>query len=253
MRLSRDNHSKAPKVTRPSNDLQVLGKRLYSDFSPAQSNATTKKIVPSVLGYRSSAFPSLQPLRQQHAVRPSFLPAREKLLSPGPPTERVVLDSPKESSRPERLVHVGNLSYDVNCQHLKDFMKRAGKVLSVGMPLLPNGMSEGYGTVEYEKPEQAQFAIKELSNQNLMGRQVYIREDSEAEPRFTKPVDPQIAATSVEEDSPFISDEAEKGYGTDISSTHLYLGNLPHAGKIRDPLTYTPSLSSPTSMFQSIS
>jgi RNA recognition motif-containing protein len=41
--------------------------------------------------------------------------------------------------------------------------------------------------VEYATREQAQNAVATLSNQNLMGRLVYVREDREAEPRFTNP------------------------------------------------------------------
>ncbi|KAA8566315.1 hypothetical protein EYC84_008906 [Monilinia fructicola] len=39
--------------------------------------------------------------------------------------------------------------------------------------------------VKYATREQAQQAVNTLSNQNLMGRLVYVREDREAEPRFT--------------------------------------------------------------------
>jgi hypothetical protein len=41
--------------------------------------------------------------------------------------------------------------------------------------------------VEYATREQAQSAVASLSNQNLMGRLVYVREDREAEPRFSAP------------------------------------------------------------------
>ncbi|KAL9019450.1 MAG: hypothetical protein Q9185_003241 [Variospora sp. 1 TL-2023] len=41
--------------------------------------------------------------------------------------------------------------------------------------------------VEYATRDQAQQAVSTLSNQNLMGRLVYVREDREAEPRFTGP------------------------------------------------------------------
>ncbi|KAI5298924.1 hypothetical protein KEM56_003660, partial [Ascosphaera pollenicola] len=45
--------------------------------------------------------------------------------------------------------------------------------------------------VEYATREQAQNAVATLSNQNLMGRLVYVREDREAEPRFTGPPPPR--------------------------------------------------------------
>ena len=41
--------------------------------------------------------------------------------------------------------------------------------------------------MEYATREQAQNAVATLSNQNLMGRLVYVREDREAEPRFSAP------------------------------------------------------------------
>ena len=41
--------------------------------------------------------------------------------------------------------------------------------------------------MEYATREQAQTAVATLSNQNLMGRLVYVREDREAEPRFSNP------------------------------------------------------------------
>ncbi|OMP85031.1 putative RNA-binding protein [Diplodia seriata] len=82
-----------------------------------------------------------------------------------------MMASLRESSQQDRRVYVGNLSYDVKWHHLKDFMRQAGEVL----------------IVEYATREQAQQAVQTLSNQNLMGRLVYVREDREAEPRFTAP------------------------------------------------------------------
>ncbi|OAX81823.1 hypothetical protein ACJ72_03836 [Emergomyces africanus] len=100
-----------------------------------------------------------------------------------------MMQSVRESSQQDRRVYVGNLSYDVKWHHLKDFMRQAGEVLYADVLLLPNGMSKvGVNViVEYATREQAQNAVATLSNQNLMGRLVYVREDREAEPRFTGP------------------------------------------------------------------
>ncbi|KAL7770573.1 hypothetical protein CFE70_000511 [Pyrenophora teres f. teres 0-1] len=91
-----------------------------------------------------------------------------------------MMQSIRDSSQQDRRVYVGNLSYDVKWHHLKDFMRQ-------DVLLLPNGMSKGCGIVEYATREQAQNAVASLSNQNLMGRLVYVREDREAEPRFSAP------------------------------------------------------------------
>ncbi|KAF3352192.1 hypothetical protein VdG1_00673 [Verticillium dahliae VDG1] len=85
----------------------------------------------------------------------------------------------RDSSQQDRRVYVGNLSYDVKWHHLKDFMRQSGEVLFADVLLLPNGI-----IVEYATREQAQNAVATLSNQNLMGRLIYVREDREAEPRF---------------------------------------------------------------------
>ncbi|EWC47997.1 hypothetical protein DRE_02879 [Drechslerella stenobrocha 248] len=101
--------------------------------------------------------------------------------------KEAMMQSVRESSQQDRRVYVGNLSYDVKWHHLKDFMRQAGEVLFADVLLLPNGMSKGCGIVEYATRDQAQNAVNTLSNQNLMGRLVYVREDREAEPRFTGP------------------------------------------------------------------
>ncbi|QPC64086.1 hypothetical protein HYE67_006317 [Fusarium culmorum] len=95
-----------------------------------------------------------------------------------------MMNNIRESSQQDRRVYVGNLSYDVKWHHLKDFMRQAGEVLFADVLLLPNGMSKLCRIVEYATREQAQAAVAQLSNQNLMGRLVYVREDREAEPRF---------------------------------------------------------------------
>ncbi|KAJ6162941.1 hypothetical protein N7497_002920 [Penicillium chrysogenum] len=95
-----------------------------------------------------------------------------------------MMQTVRDSSQQDRRVYVGNLSYDVKWHHLKDFMRQAGEVLFADVLLLPNGMSKGCGIVEYATRDQAQNAVNTLSNQSLMGRLVYVREDRESEPRF---------------------------------------------------------------------
>ncbi|KAK8131000.1 hypothetical protein PG984_007438 [Apiospora sp. TS-2023a] len=87
-----------------------------------------------------------------------------------------MMNNIRDQSQQDRRVYVGNLSYDVKWHHLKDFMRQAGEVLFADVLLLPNGMSKGCGIVEYATRDQAQNAVATLSNQNLMGRLVYVRE-----------------------------------------------------------------------------
>ncbi|KAI9822301.1 MAG: hypothetical protein M1827_000019 [Pycnora praestabilis] len=140
-----------------------------------------------------------------------------------------MMQSLRDSSQQDRRVYVGNLSYDVKWHHLKDFMRQAGEVLFADVLLLPNGMSKGCGIVEYATREQAQQAVNTLSNQNLMGRLVYVREDREAEPRFTGP--PAGGARGGYEQGP-----PRGGYGgggggyggAAGGARQIYISNLPY-------------------------
>ncbi|KAG4302614.1 hypothetical protein PCK1_001198 [Pneumocystis canis] len=91
------------------------------------------------------------------------------------------------TSQQDRRVYIGNLSYDVKWHHLKDFMRQAGDVIFADVLMLPNGMSKVHLVAEYATRDEAQNAINTLSNQTLMGRMVYVREDREQEPRFGGP------------------------------------------------------------------
>ncbi|KAK9375425.1 uncharacterized protein V1513DRAFT_378018 [Lipomyces chichibuensis] len=84
------------------------------------------------------------------------------------------------NSSQDRRVYVGNLPYDIRWMQLKDFMRKAGEVVFADVLTLPNGMSKGCGIVEYATSDQAQNAIATLTNQELNGRVIYVREDREA-------------------------------------------------------------------------
>ncbi|KAI0782047.1 RNA-binding domain-containing protein [Abortiporus biennis] len=60
----------------------------------------------------------------------------------------------------------------------------AGEVLFAEVLITPTGISKGCGIVEFGNPEDAQRSIRELSEQPLLGRPVFIREDRENESRF---------------------------------------------------------------------
>eukprot|EP00541_Cyclophora_tenuis_P014156 CAMPEP_0116560166 /NCGR_PEP_ID=MMETSP0397-20121206/10825_1 /TAXON_ID=216820 /ORGANISM="Cyclophora tenuis, Strain ECT3854" /LENGTH=365 /DNA_ID=CAMNT_0004086065 /DNA_START=187 /DNA_END=1284 /DNA_ORIENTATION=- len=78
-----------------------------------------------------------------------------------------------------RRVYVGNLSWDVAWQDLKDHMRDAGEVVHAEVITEANGRSKGCGIVEYATPAEAQEAIKTLNDTELKGRMVFVREDRE--------------------------------------------------------------------------
>ncbi|KAL8286877.1 hypothetical protein RQP46_003883 [Phenoliferia psychrophenolica] len=108
----------------------------------------------------------------------SFDPAKKNQ------TRELAAAEAAKRSKKECRVYVGNLSFGTKWNDLKDFMREAGTVVFAEIMMLPNGMSKGCGVVEYETPEQAQKAIRELSDQTLLGRPLFIREDREETARY---------------------------------------------------------------------
>ena len=78
-----------------------------------------------------------------------------------------------------RRVYVGNLSWDVSWQDLKDHMKSSGEEVIRADVLTSNGRSKGCGVVEFATVEGAQRAIATLNDTELNGRQIFVREDRE--------------------------------------------------------------------------
>lgn len=78
-----------------------------------------------------------------------------------------------------RRVYVGNLAWDVAWQDLKDHMREAGDVLYAEVLMEHDGRSKGCGIVEYANASEAQEAIANLTDTELKGRMIFVREDRE--------------------------------------------------------------------------
>lgn len=95
--------------------------------------------------------------------------------SAGVPSNGRVSGGEKQTCR----VYVGNLSWDVAWQDLKDYMRGAGEVVYAEVMTEPDGRSKGCGIVEYSTPEEAQKACETLNDTELNGRTIFVREDRE--------------------------------------------------------------------------
>jgi RNA recognition motif-containing protein len=78
-----------------------------------------------------------------------------------------------------RRVYVGNLSWDVAWQDLKDHMREAGEVVHAEVIREHTGRSKGCGIVEYATEEEARNAITTMTDTELQGRMIFVREDRE--------------------------------------------------------------------------
>ena len=78
-------------------------------------------------------------------------------------------------------VYVGNLSWDVSWQDLKDHFKTIGPVLHADVMLEPGTTrSKGCGLVTFQNARDAATAISQLHDTELKGRLIFVREDRES-------------------------------------------------------------------------
>ncbi|KAF8644912.1 hypothetical protein AX16_008195 [Volvariella volvacea WC 439] len=142
-------------------------------------------------------------------------------------------------SKRENRVYVGNLSYDVKYRDLMEFMRGAGEVLFAEVLITPTGISKGCGIVEFASPEDAQRAIRELSEVPLLGRPVFIREDREDAARFgATPVPGKIGMAMAGQGlhaAPPPRPPSHNFFGQHQNpGNQLYVGNLPYQAGWQD-------------------
>ncbi len=82
-------------------------------------------------------------------------------------------------------IYVGNLSFDVTEDELREFFAEFGEVSSVNIITdRYTGKSKGFGFVEMPTQAEAEASIKELNESSLKGRDIIV---NQARPRTEKP------------------------------------------------------------------
>ncbi|CAG79520.2 hypothetical protein B0I72DRAFT_132452 [Yarrowia lipolytica] len=209
---SEDRYSRSPYRNRSRSPDQR--NRYYRDHSRSRSRSKSP---------RRDFNPQFRDRAGSGSYRRNRSPPRR---NSGPPQ---MLQQVKDSSQQDRRVYVGNLAYEVKWHHLKDFMRQAGNVLFADVLLMPNGRSKGCGIVEYSTREEAENAVNTLTNQELMGRVVYVREDRESEPKFSQPNlgPPGARDGGRSERGGDFGGSRQSGGGA--PGTQLFVGNLPYS------------------------
>ncbi|TBU60208.1 RNA-binding domain-containing protein [Dichomitus squalens] len=114
----------------------------------------------------------------------------------------------------------------------------AGEVLFAEVLVTPTGVSKGCGIVEYASQEDAQRSIRELSEQLLLGRPVFIREDRENESRFgATPVPGKIGMAMAGQGLNAVPPPRPPSHNYFTHSNpgnQLYVGNLPYQAGWQD-------------------
>ena len=74
-------------------------------------------------------------------------------------------------------IYVGNLSYQVSEEELKEEFKNFGDVKSTKIIIdRETGRSKGFGFVEMEQTEEGENAINQLNGKDLKGRNIKVNE-----------------------------------------------------------------------------
>jgi cold-inducible RNA-binding protein len=89
---------------------------------------------------------------------------------------------------------VGNLSWSIDTDQLRETFEEVGTVVFARVMLKPDGKSRGFGFVEMSNPEEAQAAIERFDGTDLGGRPVAVniakpREDDGGQRREFRPRD----------------------------------------------------------------
>lgn len=87
-------------------------------------------------------------------------------------------DSDSPDNGVDRRVYVGNLSWNVTSDMLRDFMEQAHDVVEVDM-FETRGRPKGCAIVTFKSSYGAQKAIDTLNDSDLDGRKVFVRKDRE--------------------------------------------------------------------------
>lgn len=137
---------------------------------------------------------------------------------------RAVFHSTGDNSDPSKRVYVGNLSWSVTWKELKDHFKATGcEVTRADILASPDGRSKGCGIVEFETAEGASRAVLTLNDTELMGRQIFVREDREdgsSGGYYTQQPGPAAGGAAQE------GGDAQGEGGGDSQNCRVYVGNL---------------------------
>ena len=79
-----------------------------------------------------------------------------------------------EEQQAETTIHVGNLSWNVTEDQLREAFAEFGNIIETRIPRDNKNRSRGFGFVHYEKEESAKKAIEAMNEKEIDGRQVNV-------------------------------------------------------------------------------
>lgn len=82
---------------------------------------------------------------------------------------------------------VGNISFKMSEDDLRDLFSQSGKVVSVAIPTdRETGRKRGFAFVEMENQDEAQTAIDTLNGKTVEGREIVVNQSRPRERQFNE-------------------------------------------------------------------
>jgi len=133
------------------------------------------------------------------------------------------METGEDNVRGNKRVYIGNLSWSVTWRDLKDHMASAGEVTRADVLTGHDGRSKGCGIVEFSRAEEASTAIATLNNTEIMGRDIFVREDRE-----------QRGGNTGGGGAPSQNHRGPRGGGGGGDGKSVYVGNLAYEVQWQD-------------------
>jgi RNA recognition motif-containing protein len=128
---------------------------------------------------------------------------------------------PLESS--DKILYVGNLFFEVTTPEMEAEFGRYGEIVNCRIVRDAQGLSKGFGYVEYTNSEDAKTAIRELDQKVFQGRRLAVQEHVRREKvdRIGRP-DPRMRGPSAPSKTLFIGNLSYQMSDRDLNGEYYY-------------------------------
>ena len=153
----------------PAQESQAVTEEMQDQFVDDAATAGRAAETASAAAASTQASSSQPPRQSQSAMFPnagSSTPA-----------------GPRGESRPNRILYIGNLFFEVTAAQLEQEFQRFGEVTNSRVVTDSRGLSKGFAYIEFARQESADQAIRELDQRVFQGRRMAVQYHVRREPK----------------------------------------------------------------------
>ncbi|GAB7356740.1 hypothetical protein MBLNU459_g7645t2 [Dothideomycetes sp. NU459] len=126
--------------------------------------------------------------------------------------------------KPGKILYVGNLFFEAKPSELQQHFSRYGDVVNCRIVEDANGLSKGFGYVEFDTVESAAAALDALNQKIFLGRRMAVQYHVRREPR--NPIRPSRGATSEPSKTLFIGNMSFQMSDKDLNDLFREIKNV---------------------------